>query len=126
MWWWQSVALGGAFSLGGSVPIENFTCWASALVEGARTPAATAPDAAASTCRLVHRGISISSSLKVEQRALLTSGDAARLPVLSSHRNLCAGRTRFPSVNAFSEFPHSYQVMSRRPGCLAATVQVPL
>src|SRR5215510_551279 len=89
MWWWQSVALGGAFSLGGSVPIEYFTCWASALVEEASSPAAAAPDAALSTCRRVHREISISSSLKVEHRALLPSEDAARLPVFSSHRIGC-------------------------------------
>src|SRR5215470_4816816 len=86
MWWWQSAALGGAFSLGGSVPIEYFTCWAAALVEEASSPAAAAPDAALSTCRRVHREISISSSLKVEHWALLPSEDAARLPVLSSHR----------------------------------------
>jgi len=71
MWWWQSVALGGAFSLGGSVPVEYFTCWASALVEEVSTHTAAAPAAALSTCRRVHRVISISSSLKVEHALLL-------------------------------------------------------
>src|SRR6185295_7492049 len=30
MWWWQSVALAGAFSLGASLPADHFTLWAEA------------------------------------------------------------------------------------------------
>src|SRR5215831_7047113 len=66
MWWWQSVALGGAFSLGGSVPVEYFTCWASAGIEEARTPAAAISEATLTTSRRVHGVISIRSSLKLE------------------------------------------------------------
>src|SRR5215467_4946060 len=88
MWWWQSVAFGGAFSLGGSVPVEYFTCWASALREKVSTPTAAAPDAALSTCRRVHRVIFISSSLKVEHGPSST-GKAPTTTAATALRSLC-------------------------------------
>src|SRR5262245_3388475 len=100
MWWWQSVALGGAFSLGGSTPVEYFTCWASACVEEANATAA-APDAALRTCRLVHRVISISSSLKA----------ASRPPLANQPRSICHVRPaigRPPHSSFACQAPHRY------------------
>src|SRR6266403_5174018 len=41
MWWWQSVALAGAFSLGASVPADHLTDWADAGRAWAAARAAT-------------------------------------------------------------------------------------
>src|SRR5438132_13448044 len=40
MWWWQSVALAGALSLGASVPADHLTDWADAGRAWAATRAA--------------------------------------------------------------------------------------
>src|SRR3979411_1712605 len=53
MWWWQSQALGGAFSLGGAMPDEFGTSWAWLCCM--ETPVAAASVAAEATLMKVRR-----------------------------------------------------------------------
>src|SRR5262249_49533036 len=61
MWWWQSVALGGALVLAGAVPVDHGTCWASASI--ATAVAAAAPIIVRTARRLMSLVVIISSLL---------------------------------------------------------------
>src|SRR6516165_6544203 len=63
MWWWQSQELAGAFNFGGSVPVDHFTGWATALRAGSSSKPAAAPvDMIFSNSRRLHGAAGITSS----------------------------------------------------------------
>src|SRR6266498_735190 len=81
MWWWQSQALAGALSLGGSVPSDHLTGWAAApRPPSERKPAAAPADTVINTSRrsnppLVIFGQSLARQTSARRRSGPIGGD---------------------------------------------------
>src|SRR5713226_7018887 len=76
MWWWQSQALAGAFSLGASVPSDHLTCCAAAS-PAPIMPAAAPADIAISNSRRPQEIATIASSHRLWRRGLSTESPQA-------------------------------------------------
>src|ERR1051325_8213606 len=93
MWWWQSVAFGGAFSLGASVPADHFTLWAAAgRARNATSPAAPRESVVSTSRRFQWVGIALSSRDHV---GVVSAGRLARaLTLRGSEASVVAPKRR--------------------------------
>src|SRR6266446_3822569 len=76
MWWWQSVALAGAFNLGAAAPADHLTAWAAAERAWAATSAAA--ETTFSTSRRLQNRVFIASSSRRPPRDLCREPITAR------------------------------------------------
>src|SRR5882672_739386 len=84
MWWWQSQALAGAFSLGASVPSDHLTCCAAAsLAPAPIMPAAAPADIVISNSRRPQEIAAIASSHGLWRRGLSTEVSPSPASTLS-------------------------------------------
>src|SRR5215475_5528316 len=88
MWWWQSVAFGGAFVFAGAVPVDHGTCCACACEMA--MPVADAPIIAKMVLRFQSRP-AIVASLVV---SFLDAEDCNNAALLRSNPQDADGRSR--------------------------------